>query len=232
MIRTIACVAILLVLLTGCGTKQPAASKAVPAKQPAYNPQPQSQPSPTAVPGQVPADKLVQPATPFTTPPQPTPFGTAPGAPGQPATPVSSAFQLAQHQVLETIGVGPGDSFRPEGGEKIVWVRLDVKGTGISPLVVNLTGIKLAADGKNHELRGVGFGGADPSVQHLIDPAIMQSGTVTTSGPAIGEIVYDTGVKQATFQKLPSRMSLMFLVPNAPGSMQIEGLPGGVVKVK
>jgi hypothetical protein len=72
----------------------------------------------------------------------------------------------------------------------------------------------------------------DPSVQHIIDPGIMQSGTVTTSGPAIGEITYDTGTKQATFQKRPSRMSLIFLVPAAPGTMQVEGLPGGAVKVK
>ena len=132
--------------------------------------------------------------------------------------------------VLDQVEVGTGNYFRPEGGQKIVWVRFDVKGSGT--LTADLTSVQLIASGTSYPVQGVGFGGIDPSVQHLIDPNIQQSGTVSTSGPAIGQIVYDTGAKQVTFQTLPSRMSLIFVVKGPYEQMEIGGLPGGKIKVK
>jgi hypothetical protein len=220
---------ILALLVAGCESKAPAA-KSSPVKSGAVASAPSPNPvNPLITPSPVPVPVVPQP-TPDRSSNSVVPATPAPSPP--PTPPGNPAFQLTAQQILNSIEIGPGNFFDPENGERIVWLSLNVKGTGSGPLTVDLAAIKLTADGANYDVRGVGFAGADPSVQHLIDPAIMQSGTVTTSGPAIGEVVYDTGAKQVTFQTLPSRMTLMFLVPGEPGKMSLSGLPGGDLPVK
>lgn len=192
----------------GCGSKpQPVAQPT----QPVNNGQP-SRPAPL---GTTPQTQVVPAALP------------PPALPSQPAP--SSPFHVAQHQIVDSLELGPGQEFEPDNGEKIVWVSLELKGGNV-PVVVNLTGIKLTGGGLSYDVRGVGFGGEEASVQHLLNPG--QSGTVTTSGPELGTIVYDTGARQVTFQQVPSRMSLAFVVPTPPPALQLEGLPGGKLKVR
>jgi len=233
MTRSVVFLGLSIALLAGCEAEQPLATKTPAAKSAASAPPASDFMSPTnpdlasAAPASI-APQTVPPTN-FSVPAAPLlPPASLPAQ--LPVEARNDAVQIVGHEIVDSIEIGPGNVFEPESGEIIVWLRLAIK--GIAPLTVDLSTIKLMADGTKYDVRGVGFSGADPSVQYLIDPAIMQSGKVTTSGPAIGEVVYDTGAKQVTFHTLPSGMSLIFLVPSMPTKMSLEGLPGGAVPLE
>jgi hypothetical protein len=166
--------------------------------------------------------------------PTPVPFAEQPGetplTPGKP--PAAERVRVARYKVIDTIPIGPGREYESPPGSRILWVRVELKKTDGLPRTLDLTRVRLKAAGQpDSPALGVGFGASDePSINHLLSP--NSSGTITTSGPAIGEVIFDAGLKTVTFARFPTDLSLIFLVPSKPKDFIIEGLFGETVTAK
>jgi hypothetical protein len=149
--------------------------------------------------------------------------------------PVSqTGIRLARFETLKFIDIesGQGSEYEPPDGSIILWVQIDVTNSDILPEVLSLGQVELTSESTTKfALRGIGFGQTEPAIHHLLRPG-QTSGTSQMSGDDVGDVVFDAGAQLLTFRRMPSTLSLMFVLPKELDHMVVDGLFGASLPLK
>lgn len=162
-----------------------------------------------------------------------------------------AADQVEVTRIVRAQNVLQGDvTIQPKSNKKFLWVEISVGELSRLPVTLDLMAVKLKdASGQKQKVLGLGLGKRTddkPSIDYFLGTpdsvvasgpfAGMLSSSMTTEGPSVGKVhvEIDTPGKKAnvTFQKVPSTMCLLFVVPTDSGEMSLTNVFGKTLSLK